>query len=57
MSTDHWYDVHQVVHILDSKRTEEVEGAVSSVLSVRRQEQRREDDHAVEVLSFFAPLL
>ena len=49
ISTELRFDVRQVVHILDSKRTEEVEGAVSSVLSVRRQEQRREDDHAIKV--------
>ena len=49
ISTELRFDVRQVVHILDSKRTEEVEGAVSSVLSVWRQEQRWEDDHAIEV--------
>ena len=52
ISTELRFDVHQDVHLSDSERSEEVEGAVSSVLSVWRQEQRREDDHAVEVLSF-----
>ena len=32
--------IHEVLlHLLDSERSEEVEGAVSGVLSVRRQEQ------------------
>ena len=43
-------DLLRKLLLLDVERSEEVEGAVSSVLSVWRQKQRREDDHAVEVL-------